>query len=195
MRSHLSERGSKRVAPKKASLQRRRSIGLHPRLDEVVADLRIRVTRGDLDAPHGMAVLGMGEQETPQRVLRRSSRVERSRERRHVARDGQGLLALHAGLLEALAEPRLELLLGHVPESRDRIGFARNRARAPKRNARSIERLSSPQLILPSMRKRAALVDRHVLGEIVDERAMRLDEQASPHIPGLEREIRFARSA
>jgi len=89
----------------------------HIGADQIVANFRIGMTRDDLDAPDAMAVLRVCEQEDSEKGFRRLS-LKRSGERLNVARHRQGLLALHAGLAEAFAKARLELLLGDVPEAR-----------------------------------------------------------------------------
>src|SRR5258708_14010710 len=79
-------------------------------------DLRVGMLRRNLDAPDHMPVLRMAQQEGGN--VPSFAGAQRPGEIVDVARDAERLLALRAGFLVALAEPRLELLLRDVPEPR-----------------------------------------------------------------------------
>ena len=103
-------------------------------VEQIVLHLRIWMAGRDLHAAHDIAEVRIGAQKISQPLLA-CAPFKRAVQGCDIARHGERLLALRALFLRALAQSRLELFFGHVPEAGLRVRVARNRSQAQKRSA------------------------------------------------------------
>jgi hypothetical protein len=188
IRSHLSERGSKRVTPKNASLQRRISTArAQAAADEIVADLRVGVAREDLYAACGVAVLRMAKEKGADAPIWRL-RLEREPQRRHVSRNGERLLQLGARLGRTHAKAGFELFFRHVPEQRGLIGLREVHGECPPVAAIDIGQQTAAALIAIDIED-GGLIGRHLIRQIVHKSAMGLQQQRHRELLAFERKL------
>lgn len=143
--------------------------------DGVVADLGIRKARRNLRAPRDVPVLRMAKQE------RRNTRLTTPRchvtvHRGRVATRRQGLLIRLDWLFETFPETRFKFLFRHVPNPSGAIRICPVDVDRPPVNVLN-NRL---QLVEPhrTIDGKARMFDRcHALGQLIDERAVGLQQQ------------------
>ncbi len=161
----------------------------HARVDQVVADLVIGMAARRLDAANGVTVLGMAGEEARDAGLSNLTR-KLAVKFRDVARHAERLLQFAARLLEALAEPRLELLGGRVPEAGLLFALVVVPAERPGVVATDeLAQLGDAHAAIDG--EEAELFACHLIGEIVDQRAVRLDQKRDQKFLAIEAEMVF----